>query len=143
MLILSFGMLGVAGLLVSGVSNAASSEAMGKATQLANEMADRIRANSAVALSASSEYSIAYGASAPTGTTVARKDVAEWRDAIAAQLPSGSGAITVDVAGGARKVTIKVRWNNCLGILNDTETAGCKNQTGTSLYKEVIYEMRL
>lgn len=143
MLILSFGMLGVAGLLVSGVSNAASSEAMAKATQLANEMADRIRANSAAALSAGSEYNIAYTASPATGTSVAKTDVMEWRTAIGKQLPSGSGAITVDVAGGARKVTIQVHWNNCLGTLNDTEKAGCKNQTGTSLFKEVKYEMRL
>ncbi len=58
MLILAFGLLGVAGLLVGGISNAAGSESLNKANQLASDMADRIRANPIIALGATSEYLI-------------------------------------------------------------------------------------
>jgi type IV pilus assembly protein PilV len=56
-LILVFGLLGVAGLLVKGVSNAANTEARIKANNLLADMADRIRANPAAAVSGTSEYS--------------------------------------------------------------------------------------
>ena len=75
MLILAFGLIGVAGLLVSGVSNAAASEALTKANQLAADMADRMRANPAVALSATSEYITNYTDAAPVApATTALRD---------------------------------------------------------------------
>lgn len=143
MVILSFGMLGVAGLLVGGVSNAASSEAMAKATQLAGDMADRMRANPVVALSATSEYLTAYSDTpAGTPTTIAKKDVKAWLTALAAQLPQGDGKITNSVSGGGRTVNIEVRWSNCIGSLSDTEKANCTDQNG-ELFKYVKYELRL
>ncbi|MEN9539030.1 MAG: hypothetical protein RLZZ126_1265, partial [Pseudomonadota bacterium] len=111
-LILAFGLLGVAGLLVKGVSNASASEAMGKANQLIADMADRMRANPTVALSATSEYLTNYGDAAPASpTTVALLDKQAWLTSIAAQLPGGQGQITNSVAGGARQVTISIRWS--------------------------------
>lgn len=143
MVILSFGLLGVAGLLVSGVSNAASSEAMSKASQLASDMADRIRANPTVAVSATSQYITTYAENAPASpSTIAERDKKEWLEALAAQLPLGDGKITNTVSGGQRKVEIEVRWSNCLGTLSDAGRLVCTTNSGTS-FKTVLFELRL
>lgn len=143
MVILSFGLLGVAGLLVSGVSNAASSEAMSKASQLAADMADRIRANPAVALSATSEYITTYADSPPTSpTSIATRDKKEWLEALAAQLPQGDGRISNTVSGGQRRLDIEVRWSNCLGTLSDAGRTLCTDNSATA-FKTVTFELRL
>lgn len=143
LLILAFGLLGVAGLLVSGVSNAASSEAMSKASQLAADMADRMRANPAIALSATGEYITAYTDPAPSSpATIAMRDKKEWLEALAVQLPQGDGKITSTVGGGQRKLEIEVRWSNCLGTLSDTSKTSCQNDS-TTAFKTVSLELRL
>ena len=143
LVILSFGLLGVAGLLVSGVSNAAASEAMSKASQLAADMADRMRANPLVALSATSEYITPYTDTAPTApVTIAQRDKKEWLEALAAQLPQGDGKITNTVSGGQRKVEIEVRWSNCLGTLNDASRTACTDNSATA-FKTIGLELRL
>ena len=143
LLILAFGLLGVAGLLVSGVSNAASSEAMSKASQLAADMADRIRANPEVALSATSEYITTYADTAPSSpATIAMRDKKEWLEALAAQLPQGDGKITSSVSGGQRKLEIEVRWSNCLGTLNDAARTLCTDNSAAA-FKTATLELRL
>ena len=141
MVILSFGLLGIAGLLVSGVSNASGSEAMAKASQLAADMADRIRANPVVGISATSEYITSYGdtpSSAPA--SIAQKDKKEWLEALAAQLPQGDGQITVDNA--TRKVIITERWSSCLGTLSDPDRTACTDNAATA-FKTIFFELRL
>lgn len=143
LVILSFGLLGVAGLLVSGVSNAASSEAMSKASQLAADMADRIRANPVVAMSATSEYITTYSDVPPSSpTTIAQRDKKEWLEALAVQLPLGDGKITNTVSGGLRKVEIEVRWSNCLGTLSDAARTLCTDNSATA-FKTLTFELRL
>lgn len=143
MVILSFGLLGVAGLLVSGISNAASSEAMSKASQLAADMADRIRANPAAALSATSEYITAYSDSPlATPTSIATADTKQWLEALAAQLPQGDGQITNTVSGGQRRLDIEVRWSNCLGTLSDAGRTLCTDNSATA-FKTITFELRL
>lgn len=143
LVILSFGLLGVAGLLVSGVSNAASSEAMSKASQLAADMADRIRANPTIALSATSEYITTYADVAPTSpTSIAMRDKRDWLNALAAQLPQGDGKITNTVSGGQRKLEIEVRWSNCLGTLSDAARTLCTDNSAAA-FKTVTFDLRL
>lgn len=143
MLLLMFGLLGVAGLLVSGVSNAAASESMTKANQLLADMADRIRANPAVALSATSEYITAYGETIPTNpTTIATQDKKDWLTAVRAQLPQGDGKITSYVSGGGRKLELQVRWAKCFGTLSDPDRVSCANAPDTQ-YQTVTMEIRL
>ena len=142
MLILAFGLIGVAGLLVNGVSNAAASESLTKANQLAADMADRMRANPAVALSATSEYITTYTDVPPTApTTIALQDKKAWMEALAAQLPQGKGSITV-TGGGARKVNIEVRWSNCLGTINTADRTACTNSSATA-FRTINFELRL
>lgn len=147
MLVLAFGLLGVAGLLVGGVSNAASSESYSKASQLAADMADRIRANPVVALSATSEYITSYSDSPPgSPTTIAQQDKKAWMEALAAQLPQGKGRIYNSVAGGARQYNIEVRWSKCFGTLGDadrtTGTDNCKDNPDAA-FRTVNFELRL
>ena len=142
-LILAFGLLGVAGLLVKGVSNAASSESFSKASQLASDMADRMRANPAVALSATSEYITTYTDSIPTSpTTIALQDKKAWMTALAAQLPQGKGRIYNLVAGSGRQINIEVRWSNCLGTINDADKIACINDSSTA-FRTFNFELRL
>jgi len=150
MLILAFGLLGVAGLLVGGVSNAAGSESFAKASQLAADMADRIRANPAVALSATSEYRTnvtTYGESPPSSpTTIAQQDKKVWMEALAAQLPQGQGKITNTVGGGARQFNIEIRWSKCFGTLSDEDrSTGANNCTDNpdAAFRTFNFEMRL
>ncbi len=143
MLILAFGLIGVAGLLVNGISNAAASEALAKANQLAADMADRMRANPTVALSATSEYITTYTDASPTNpTTIAMQDKKAWMDALAAQLPQGKGRIYNTVGGGARQFNIEVRWANCLGTLSDAATTACRDNSATA-FRTVNFELRL
>jgi type IV pilus assembly protein PilV len=143
MLVLAFGLLGVAGLLVGGVSNASSSEAFSKASQLAADMADRIRANPAAALSASSEYNLTYTDPVPTNpATIAQSDKKAWMDSIAAQLPQGKGRIYSTTGGGQRQYNIEVRWSNCLGTLSDVERTNCQNAGGAT-FRTFNFELRL
>ena len=153
MLILAFGLLGVAGLLVGGVSNAAGSESLNKANQLASEMADRIRANPEVALGATSEYLINENGAwegnphlwvdtAPVGATIAIKDVSDWMAAIATQLPSGRGRIYNSVGGGARQVNIQIAWSSCFGTISDAERTTCRDNSANA-FRVINFELRL
>jgi type IV pilus assembly protein PilV len=146
MLILAFGLLGVAGLLVGGVSNASSSEAFSKASLLAADMADRIRANPSEALSSNSKYRrLQYLDAAPVisaSSTNAERDVKAWLDAIAAQLPQGGGRIIDAVTGGQRKYTIEVRWSNCLGTLSDADRTNCQIDASAT-FRNISVELRL
>jgi type IV pilus assembly protein PilV len=146
LVILSLGLLGVAGLLVSGISNAASSESTSKANQLAADIADRIRANPAVGASATSEYITSYSDSAAslgTGTlSVARNDKRDWLQSLETQLPQGRGKITSSSSGSLRKLNIEIRWNNCFGTLSQDDKDSCSTTSAAS-YKTVTYELHL
>ena len=145
-LILAFGLLGVAGLLVKGVSNSASSDYTTKANQLISDMADRMRANSGEALNASSQYLTDYTGTnsvIPTSpTTIAAVDRKEWMTALKTQLPAGAGRISNTVSAGARTVNIEVRWSKCLGTLTDTEKTACTDNSATA-FRYLNLEIRL
>jgi type IV pilus assembly protein PilV len=143
MVILSFGLLGSAGLLVSGVSNASASESMAKASQLAADMADRMRANPTVALSATSQYITTYADNPPASpSSIAENDKKVWLESLAAQLPQGDGKITNYTSGTERKIVIEVRWSNCLGTLSDADRTACTDNSATA-FKTVTFELRL
>ncbi len=151
-LILAFGLLGVAGLLVKGVSNAASSEAMSKASQLAGDLADRMRANPTIAINSGSQYllntgnaeAVSWTGAKPTdveaASSVALKDKQDWMKSLEAQLPLGRGRVTND--DSARKVLIEVAWSNCLGTISDADKTACTDNSA-SAFKKIMFELRL
>jgi type IV pilus assembly protein PilV len=152
MLILTFGLLGVAGLLVNGISNSAAAESHAKATLLAADIADRMRANIPFAVSATSPYNTNQSKSdtqdwdeaVPTDlTAIANVDKKEWMDSIAAQLPEGKGRVVV--LDTQRKIMISIRWSSCLGTQSGDEKNACENNNISTghLYKTFTTELRL
>ncbi|MFC0133333.1 type IV pilus modification protein PilV [Massilia eurypsychrophila] len=133
MLIVSFGLLGIGGIIVISLKNNQGSYARGQATLMVNDMVDRMRANRGVAEAAPSPYNLALTAT-PAGTTVAATDLAEWRAALAASIPSGTGAVLVNDA--SKKVTITVQWDDSRGTTDTGNNVGLSNQ-------QLVVETRL
>lgn len=104
-LVLSIGLLGLAGLQAAGLRNNQSAYQRSQATILAYDIADRMRANQAAA--AAGAYNIALGA-AGGGGSVAADDLTEWKDNMAALLASGDGSVTNN--GG--NFIILVQWDD-------------------------------
>lgn len=109
MVVLSIGLLGLAGLMASSLKNSHSAYHRTQATWLAYDVLDRMRANRQVALA--NGYDIALGAS-PGGSGLAATDLSEWDAALASTLPAGDGSISVKADG---TVTIIVQWNDTRG----------------------------
>ncbi|MBW8306116.1 MAG: type IV pilus modification protein PilV [Thiobacillus sp.] len=107
--VLSIGLLGLAGLMASSLKNSHSAYQRTQATWLAYDALDRMRANRQVALAGG--YNLALGA-APGGSALAKDDLDEWDTALANTLPAGDGSIAV-AAGGVVKII--VQWNDTRG----------------------------
>lgn len=125
-LIVSVGVLGVAGLQLISLQNNTSAMFRTQAFQAGYEIADRMRVNPGVS------YAIPIGDAAPvipdcessdcTPAQMRNYDLGTWLNDLAANLPSGDGEIAV--AGGA--ITITVQWqderNPAAGLLSVTVT---------------------
>jgi len=109
-LIVSFGLLGVAGVVGNGLKGTHGSQGRSQASLLAADIIDRMRANRGEAESAAKPYNLTLSADTPTGTTVAIQDLIAWRTALATALPSGTGAVSVDNA--TNKLTVTVQWDD-------------------------------
>lgn len=108
-LVLSIGLLGLAGLMASSLKNSHSAYQRTQATWLAYDALDRMRANRQVALAQG--YDLALGAT-PGGSGLAATDLSEWDTALTDTLPAGDGSISV-AAGGVVKII--VQWNDTRG----------------------------
>lgn len=115
--IISLGLLGMAGLQASSLRTSQSAFYRAQAAVFANDMAERMRANQGDARN----YTLAVSDSAPTGTSVRDRDRADWLARLAA-LPGGGGSIAVDNASNT--VTIAVQWD-------DSRAGGPTNATYT------------
>jgi type IV pilus assembly protein PilV len=134
MLILSIGLLGIAGLQARSIRDNHNAYLRGQAATLAHEMADRLRANREALISNSAVYDLAISASAPTGATncasstatcstadLAGYDQSDWINRISAVLPLGDGSISCNTS---RVCTITVAWDeNRNGTRDDLDTA--------------------
>lgn len=119
-LIVSFGLLGVAGVVGSGLKNNHSSYGRTQASVLAADIIDRMRANRAVAESADpSPYSLPI--EDPPGVSIVQQDLFAWSAALAETLPTGTGSVSFDAA--TKKMTVTVQWDDSRG------TGGTGTQT--------------
>lgn len=125
--IISFGMLGIAGVIVNGLKNNNSSYARTQASVLANDIIDRMRANKTTAELATLPYNLSLTGT-PTGTGVVLNDLTEWRTSLSKTMPSGTGSVVIDAT--TKKVTIVVQWDD------SRAAGGLSNQ-------QVIVETRL
>ena len=83
-LVLSVGLLGLAGLQATGLKTNHSAYMRSQAVSYGYDILDRMRANRLSALSGT--YNIAMGAGAPAGTSIAQTDLREWKNLIAGHL---------------------------------------------------------
>ena len=112
-LVLSFGMLGVASLLATSLSGSHTASMRTQAIVLADDLADRMRANRATAVAAGpNNYegiapaenrcrAVHYGHrhAAPVACTpqqLAADDLFDWQTQIAAALPAGTAVVCID-----------------------------------------------
>lgn len=140
MLIVSLGVLAMAGLLATASRYGRTSEFRAVATLLANDMADRIRANKAALLESTSAYDMtgdySSWADEPADAAdcvdtseckadeIAALDRAAWGQSVFAGLPGGAGFVSVSeaMAGGAigRNFTVDI-WVAWLDPDADTD----------------------
>ncbi len=112
-LVVSLGLLGLAGLQSVGLRNNTAASQRTVATMLAYEMADRMRANLASVLAGDYNY-VSYSGTAVAGQTTANclaaagctstqlalEDIYEWNQQICAQLPQSAACNTAGAAWG-------------------------------------------
>lgn len=120
LVVLSIGLLGLAGLQTTSLQSNTSAYHRSQATALAYDMADRMRANRNAALN--NQYNDGFQTPAPAcdpaaagggGTPVT--DLAAWRNALACRLPQGTGAVARPDPN-SNEFTITVRWDDSRGV---------------------------
>lgn len=122
LVILAFGLLGLAGLQSVGLKNSHSSLMRSKAVIIGYDIIDRMRSNCMNALGGN--YNTTLTAAAPTSpSTMAERDIAEWKGTISSTLNSGQGAVAVNAA--TLFATVTVRWDD------SRATGGSATQTVT------------
>jgi type IV pilus assembly protein PilV len=115
MLVLAVGLLGLAGLQATSLRNNQSAYNRSQATQLAYDLADRMRAN----VSGKTTYTVILPSSATakanclstTGCSpadMAENDLFEWNGAVSNTLPSGIGTVAVTT----NIYTIRITWDD-------------------------------
>lgn len=119
-IVLAIGLLGLAGLQLGGLRYSYSAYQRSQATIMANDIIDRMRANPTVAGTGSYNISIGTmpGAKSCTGTAancsatdMANADLYEWKQSLAAVLPSGDGSIV----NNGSTFTITIQWDDTRG----------------------------
>jgi type IV pilus assembly protein PilV len=111
MVVISVGLLGIAGLIMTNLKNNQSAYARGQATILANDIIDRMRANRTLADAGA--YAIKMTESASTNTNaVVKSDIAQWRAALAAAMQGGTGSIALNANG---HVVVTIQWDDSRG----------------------------
>jgi type IV pilus assembly protein PilV len=126
-IILSIGLLGLAGLQATSLRNNQSAFLRSQATILAYDIADRMRANTAAAVNG--DYEFDSGSGLPTtvaGCTttagcstadMAQNDLANWSNSVTSLLPDGVGIVCLDsdpatagCDGAGTQFVITISW---------------------------------
>ncbi len=111
-MILSVGLLGLAGLQSAGLTHNQSANSRSAASMLAYGLLDSMRANKVVA--GGGAYDIGLGVTLAGESTMTSQDVNNWLNELAMALPGGTGAVVTDASG---KVTITIQWDDSRGAL--------------------------
>lgn len=124
--VMTFGLLGISGLMMSGVNNSTGADLASRASQSASEIMDAMRANRENA--ANYKTNIGTKAADISGTTVADNDRKAWLAALEL-LPGGGGEIDI-VSGTTNTYRVNVRFANCIGSLSKDEKKNCIDGSG-------------
>jgi type IV pilus assembly protein PilV len=138
LLLMTIGLLGISGLMLSGVNNSTGFDLASRANQSANQIMDAMRANSANAAA----YVTAYGTDPTTlsDTAPSVSDRKQWLEMVH-RLPGGDGRITAEATAGEYVIT--VRYANCLGSLSTVEQGACTSPTANSEKREISFRFRI
>lgn len=107
LLIFAFGMLGLVGLQNKTLGFGQMSLYRSQATALSDDILDRMRTDRTNAKGTAWVTALGNAASTYTGTTVAQKDLKDWKEQVEALLPGGQASIAV----AAGVVTVTIKWN--------------------------------
>ena len=139
MVILAIGLLGLAGLQATGLKNNQSAYYRSQATQMAYDIADRMRANVATAnnylttfmdpADATLQADCETVSATCTPADMAENDLFEWNTALTDTLPSGTGSITLS----GNVFTITVSWTESRDDDNDNASDVTSFQTSFQL----------
>ncbi len=115
MVVVSIGMLGIAGMYVEGLRSSRVSASRQAAVSLASDLADRMRANPTAGLAYQGDaenQDCVNGAENCTPEELAADDLSWWLANLQTQLPDGEGTVDVVEAAGAdvRTYTILLTW---------------------------------
>ena len=137
-LVMTFGLLGISGLMMKGIDNSTGTELASRASQSASEIMDAMRANSDNA----ELYLTNYGTDPTTltGTTPDKTDLKQWLTALKNNLPSGEGEITGSALNG---FTVKIRFANCIGTLSPDEKAKCAAGTNNTDKRIITFKFKI
>ncbi len=114
LLVLSIGLLGLAGLMASSLRNNQSAYYRSQATWLAYDVIDRMRTNRPNA----ADYIVGIGGASVAGG-LAAADITDWKAMISNSLPGGDGSVALVAAGEARTVTVVIQWNDARATAGD------------------------
>jgi type IV pilus assembly protein PilV len=109
LLVLSIGLLGVAGLQLTSLRSNRSAHLRSQAQVMAYDITDRMRANRTTALLGT--YNIGMGGTI-SATGIAGDDLVRWKAAIASSMPSGDGSVAINAATGV--VLITIQWTDAM-----------------------------
>ena len=112
LVVLSIGLLGIAGLQGVGLRSSHGAYLSSQASLLAYDMADRIRANPQSLATYNGFNSADVDCAAPPLTPLADADMAQWACAVEALLPNGSATINGVAGAGITSYTITVQWED-------------------------------
>lgn len=120
LLVLSIGLLGVAAMQLMGLRANNGAYQRTQATFLAQDIADRMRANRGAALN--QQYDFNYGDTTPNVDPVAQNDITTWRTRLATTLPAGASGLpgddpdaSIDVDPATNIATITIQWDDTKG----------------------------
>lgn len=105
LLVLSFGLLGIAGLQATSLRQNNNTYMRTQANILAYDVVDRMRANRGQAIVGG--YNIGLG-EAPSGSSLAATDLMEWKYNLAVSLTNGDGGVSCSTSG---LCTVTVQWD--------------------------------
>ncbi len=113
--VLSIGLLGLAGLMATSMRNTHSAYQRTQAAWLAYDVIDRMRANLPYvnATPLPNDYDIALGTATSASSGLAAADINNWKTTLANALPAGDGSVTTTPA--TKRVTVIVQWNDSRG----------------------------
>jgi type IV pilus assembly protein PilV len=109
LVIISVGLIGLAALQARGLQYNQGAYLRSQANVLAYDMIDRMRINRASAQAGA--YNLSLTASAPSGSTLAAQDLANWLGLLAGSLPAGDGEVSCD----ATLCSVRVTWQEADG----------------------------